>query len=155
MIFADYTSAGWITGLVFGCLSAITFIVFLWWALSGGPERADVSKGWMVFFGIAGLVLTIISWTIASWPLKYDYHHYVEKSGVVQNISNRLVSGEEGIVNQRYVFVINGYPYGVDDTRAALAKKGDFVKLYCKKEHQFGQQYSSDGWGCRWGGVAK
>jgi hypothetical protein len=155
-VIADYTSSGWIVGL--GILGAF-MLGFAIWAVVGAlfmRSRDTRRMGfWNIFAALVCAVLVFLIWLAANWPLKYEYHHYVEKTGVVSNIGNRMVSGGEGIVNQRYVFVINGYPYGVDDTRASLAKKGDTVTLYCKKEHEFGQQFQNDGYGCRWGKATK
>jgi hypothetical protein len=89
-------------------------------------------------------------WLWASWPLKYEYHHWVDKQGIVQAVGHRLISNGDSGINDRYVFRISGQPYGVDDTRASLTKVGDKVHLRCKKEHQFFQHFSDDGWACRW-----
>jgi hypothetical protein len=75
----------------------------------------------------------------------------VDVRGKVQRTSSRFISaGDNKGTNQRFVFVINGHPYGVDDTRASLTHRGDRIHLRCKKEHQWFQRYSDDGWACRW-----
>jgi hypothetical protein len=140
-------------GAIWGTLAAAILFVCFVAAVVGAfalPEGADGRRSFMAV-GTAGALATVVVWLWAMWPLKYDYHHWVEKSGRVEKISNRLVSGGEGVVNQRFVVVLHGQPYGIDDTRAALLHVGDPVHLRCKKEHQFFQPYAADGWACRWG----
>lgn len=51
-------------------------------------------------------------------------------------------------MSTRYVVVIEGQPYGVDDTRAALLKVGDSVSLLCTKEFVWGS--NNNGYACNW-----
>lgn len=93
---------------------------------------------------------------VKMWPLRYEYHHYVSKQGVVDRIGNRIFttgSGDTREVNQRYVITFRGdsQQYGIDDTRAASLAAGDRVGIKCKKEHQWFQDYGDDGFACRWG----
>jgi hypothetical protein len=110
--------------------------------------------GWSAFWTtLAGLLILVIT-LVAMWPLEYPYHHWVDKRGVVSAKNSRIIPAGDHSVQQRIVLVVNGQPYGVDDTRAALVNKGDRVHLRCKKDHQFMQPHSADGWACRWGGAA-
>lgn len=148
MIIADAVTAGFIVGILTLMVFALIGLV-----VAGFLASVDVKSSWIT----TGLVLYLLLcggvWLIATWPLNYDYHHWVNKEGKVTRISNRLVSGGEGIVNQRFVVQVGATQYGIDDTRAATLKVGDHVRLRCKKEHQFQQPLESDGWACRWGGV--
>jgi hypothetical protein len=87
------------------------------------------------------------------WPLKYEYHHYVSKSGTVEKISNRFISNGDNGTSQRFVVKMVGDPaaYSIDDTRASLLTVGAEIGIKCKKEHQFFQPYEQNGWACRWG----
>lgn len=77
-----------------------------------------------------------------------DYAAYKPVSGQVQDIASRQIANGS-TMSTRYVFQINGQPYGVDDTRAALVKKGDAVKLNCVKEFVWGS--TNNGYACNWG----
>lgn len=149
-VLADTMTIGSYFGYAFLIIGIIVFIVGLVaWFTSRLPDDR--------WFGLcctgAGVVIFLIAlWQM--WPLKYEYHHWVEKRGVVSDKNSRIFStgsGDDRAINQRIVLVVNGQPLGVDDTRATLAKKGDVVSLRCKKEHQFQQPYEADGWSCRWG----
>ena len=88
---------------------------------------------------------------VAYIPYGKDYHYWTPVTGAVEEIDSRLISSGDGMA-ERYVFTIDGQPYGVDDTRAATVDEGDRVALLCKKEWQW---QAADGWGCRWGGDAQ
>lgn len=144
MIIADVVSGGWVFGIAIALVIGAICIGVA--ALAWSQEETGIFWGAVV----CGL-LTLVVFLIASWPLKYDYHHWVDKRGKVTKIGSRFISaGDNGGTNQRFVFVLNGQAYGVDDTRASLARVGDAVHIRCKKEHQFFQNYSDDGWACRW-----
>lgn len=141
-------------GIIGGTLAAVVVFVLCVAAavLFFRGSRDPLDGGEMVFFGwvaVAAAVVTVAAWVWASWPLAYDYHHWVDKSGRVEKVSQRLVSSGNGM-SQKFVVVIDGRPYGIDDTRAALINEGDVVRLRCKKAYQFGVPRSAHGWDCRW-----
>jgi hypothetical protein len=148
MIVADVISGGWVVGIVVLLICLVIGVCLI----AGAFITSDDYDRWP--FLIGGFVILFLAggiWLWASWPLKYDYHHWVDIRGKVQRTSSRFISaGDNGGTNQRFVFVINGKAYGVDDTRASLTRVGNIVHLRCKKEHQFFQKYSDDGWACRW-----
>jgi hypothetical protein len=147
MVVADVVSGGWVLGIV---LLVVFLLVGIGCAAFGMLVDNDYRTPWVVS-GLVIMLVTIGFWLWASWPLKYDYHHWVDIRGRVERISSRFISaGDNGGTNQRFVFVINGRAYGVDDTRASLARVGGMVHIRCKKEHQFFQNYSDDGWACGW-----
>jgi hypothetical protein len=147
MFLADMISAG----IVYGTLIAIVALS-LCIALAALAYNSDAPDADFAFWVLSGAaVFTVVVWIWASWPLKYDYHHWVDVRGKVERVSSRFISaGDDAGTNQRFVFVIGGKAYGVDDTRAALAHRGNRVHLRCKKEHQLLQRYEDDGWACRW-----
>lgn len=107
-----------------------------------------IPLGW--FSLIVGVIWLAIA-AVAYIPYGKDYHYWTPVTGEVEEVDSRLLSDGEGM-SERYVFTIDGQPYGVDDTRAATVDEGDRVALMCKKEWQW---QAADGWGCRWGGDAQ
>ena len=97
-------------------------------------------------FGSIGAVL-VAGLVIAAFPFDTSYHRYYRVSGEVEQVQHRLIKAGDGMA-ERYVFVIDGKPYAVDDTRATLTKKGDHVSLWCSKEYQY---MGDSGWACEWG----
>src|SRR6266508_4351662 len=125
---ADIISAGWVWGNVVAIiLMIVALLFFIGGIVASRNSRIVTSRnsGFAVMI-IAFICMLIIAggWLWASWPLKYEYHHWVDQEGVVTNVGQRFVSGGKGIVNQRFVFTLNGKLFGVDDTRASLVHKG-------------------------------
>jgi len=103
-------------------------------------------------FGVAiGAILSPILAAILFlgilFPYDLDYHRYVVVQGKVEQVASRQISDGKAM-SQRYVVILNGRPYGVDDTRAALLKAGDDVTLSCIKDYQWAAE---SGWVCNWG----
>lgn len=119
-----------------------TYPPFHYWATEFVP------LGWFSL-GIAIVWAGIAA--VAYIPYGKDYHYWTPVTGAVEKIDSRLISSDGGMA-ERYVFTIDGQPYGVDDTRAATVSEGDQVSLMCKKEWEW---QAVDGWGCRWGGDAQ
>lgn len=150
--FADALTGGIIGGtlaavVVFGLFVAAALLCFRLRRKDPYLHREGLFFGWVCAI-LA--VATAVAWLWASWPLAYDYHHWVDKSGRVERVSQRLVSNGSNGMSQKFVVVIDGKPYGIDDTRAALIHKGDMVRLRCKKAYQYGVSRSAHGWDCRW-----
>lgn len=148
---ADTPSLGLALGTPIAALFVLAglFVAFVAW----NARESEYRDGWRmgVACGIGGALLAIVIYLFCMWPLKHDYHFWVPVQGKVEKISSRLVSaGDKGGSNQRFVVVIKGQPYGVDDTRAALLSVGDTVNLKCKREFEWGS--SANGWACRWNG---
>jgi hypothetical protein len=149
MMLASTPSLGVLIGIPIAALilAAAIFVAFI----SRGTD--DVyGDARLTFWGaIAVIALTVVITGIAMWPWQSDYHFWKPINGRVEKISSRFVSaGDKGGTNQRFVVVVNGQPYGVDDTRASLLKVGDIVHLKCKREFVWGS--GSNGWGCNWNG---
>jgi hypothetical protein len=108
-----------------------------------------MAKGGLIGVPVIAL-LCVGAWLLFSWPLSYEYHHWIPVKGSVTQTNKRLNSCGDGCVEQRFVAVINGQPYGIDDTRASLLKPGDKVSLRCKKEYVYGTPRGSHGWACNW-----
>ncbi len=152
-IIADTTTVGLYVGWLFGVIAALLLLAGVVATIATFRDR-DGDWG-VVALTALGTGVAVGAITLAAmWPLKYEYHHYVSKSGTVETVNKRLVGvGSENGASERYVvkFTDDPYPYGIDDTRAALLKPGDPVGIKCKKEHQFFQPHEADGWACRWG----
>jgi hypothetical protein len=146
----DTVSGGYVAGNI---ILAIVLIVALGFLVAGLPY------GWDGLVPTAtGVALALFGggiWFASTWPFKYDYHHWVTKQGAVTQVSSRIISKDDE-VSQRFVVVLaDGGTYGVDDTRAALLKSGDQVRLKCKKEYEWGTAEASQGWGCKWAGLPR
>lgn len=132
-------------------LVAVVLIGLLCWAAGIWMVRTEDlrEEGWTLIGGtFIGLVIAGIIF-VASWfPFDMTYHHWYRVEGQVESIGMRNIRDGDGM-SQRYVFVIGGQPWGVDDTRASVTKTGDFVKLKCKKEWVY---QSKSGWACNWNG---
>ena len=130
-----FTVGLWVAGIfVVLCIAAI--IADLAWDFDGAG----------VVVGAIGLVLTLAITGFATWPWEAQYHQWRPVSGVVQQVSSRMIADGKAM-SQRFVLVIDGQPYGVDDTRASLVKVGDTVSLMCTKEWVWA---STPGDACRW-----
>ncbi|HEX2551557.1 MAG TPA: hypothetical protein VHK64_08180 [Nocardioidaceae bacterium] len=114
--------------------------------LSDGEAKAGIG---IVAFAVLVVQLANI-WGF--WPLDMSYHRWYKVDGTVEQVGSRQIA-DGNAMSTRYVLQLGGQPFGVDDTRAALAKPGDTVHLKCAKEWQ----YNSDdpGWACIWNGRAE
>lgn len=134
-------------------LPIVTLILIgcaLWcWSYRDGYERSSA------LFGTAACVLSIPVWLVLWWwgmafTTSGDYHAWNTKQGKVEQIGKRLISSGDNGMSERYVLTLDGVPYGVDDTRASIAKVGNVVTLRCKKDYQWAVPRESHGWVCRW-----
>jgi hypothetical protein len=154
MNLAAVTPDRWTLGVTLGLpiaiiLSALLLIAVIW--LAGyGLYQGDGDKvylgGLIAFF----LIIVVGISLFAFWPYKASYHRYYHVTGAVTQVGNRLISDDATkTMSQRFVLVIDGISYGVDDTRASLVKVGDHVDLMCSRDYQFA---SKSGWVCNWNG---
>lgn len=152
MILANTPSLGILIGLPAAVLVSLIAIGFLLWALSQRSTadtfyRSDYN--FVAFCSGAVLIATLLISFFCFFPFSWQYHSWKPVTGKVEQVSSRLISaGSDKGTNQRFVFVINGTAYGVDDTRAALIETGDTVSIKCKREYEWGS--SNNGWGCKW-----
>lgn len=149
-ILADSLTLGAYFGYFFFGLAAALIVGGVAIGLRMRGHDGAIAVGVLGGSGLLVLVLTLL----AMWPLEYPYHHWVEVRGQATDINRRIVSTGDNSISQRYVVLVRGQQYGVDDTRASLLKRGDNVSLRCKKEHQFMQPHDADGWACRWGSAS-
>jgi hypothetical protein len=147
MIIANTPSLGLVIGLPIGLLCIAGGLAAIRFA-----NRADTYDAPILRWGGTLVVAAaVIAMALSFWPWKWEYHSWQPVDGRVEKISSRFVSaGDKGGTNQRFVVVVGGQPYGVDDTRASLLKVGDTVHLKCKREFVWGS--GSNGWGCNWNG---
>lgn len=147
MIASAPITGGWLAGLILLgviCFFAVAFIItsLLTWKEDGAKT---VFATTMVV-----TIITLAAWLWGSWPLSYNYHHWITKQGrVEQKVGSRFIAQDHG-TTQKFVVVLNGHAYGVNDTRASLLRRGDFVRLRCKKAYEFGTPRHSQGWDCKW-----
>lgn len=144
------TPASWSLGVLIGLPIVLFFLVgsvgmFLVLPpfLEEAIDRAGARISCVVVFLIA-----LLSGVFAFWPYSPSFHRFYHVQGTVTEVGKRQVSDGDAM-SERYVFVIGGQKFGVDDTRASLTKVGNQVDLMCKREYQYN---SRSGWLCRWDG---
>lgn len=142
---------GWTAGTLIGLplLAVLLLAVAAFAALAFYEEGplwgVTVLLGGWLFFGTFG--------AIGFYPFQKAYHYWTPVTGTVAEVDKRLVR-DGGGMSEKVVIRFEDDPqqYGIEDTRAALLRKGDEASLLCKKAHQWGP--SVDGFDCRWGGGA-
>lgn len=156
-------SGPWSLGVLIGVpLAALLFLVVVGWGavmFALGMRRKKTGYGnsarmvrdpYLIWSGVAiavvGGLIVAGGFVFAMWPFNSQFHQWRSVHGTVQQISSRLIASDKSM-SQRYVVVIDGQQFGIDDTRASLLHKGDQVSLKCKREYQF---QSVSGWACRW-----
>lgn len=147
------TAASLTAGTIKGLIGlGVLLVAGLGIILTGVRYRLGRERAWPWFLGGAlSIALSLVIWWVAmAFTTSGDYHAWNVKEGDVQRVNKRLVSAGEKGMEERFVVVIDGQPYGVDDTRAALLRPGDFVSLRCKKEFQWGVPREAHNWACRW-----
>lgn len=140
-------SGPWSLGTLIGLpAAAITFVALIAFAVWGFRSYyGDAFIGWGA---VAVAVIVPIGTAAAMWPYDSEYHQWRAVTGAVERVDSRQIADGDGM-SERYVFVIDGQPFSVDDTRAATVDKGDTVSLRCKREWQYA---AASGWACRWSG---
>jgi hypothetical protein len=147
-VLADTPSLGLVLGLPLALLAAAGFLGFaVLCRLSYDPNnRYDDSRGFSIAATIVA-VLLLIGAGACMWPWEHDYHFWKPVTGRVEKISNRFVGNGDG-TDQKFVVVVGGQPYAVNDTRAALVHVGDVIHMRCKRSWQWA---ANSGWDCNWG----
>ena len=128
----------------------VGFVLAHRWHRNTDRIGSDGDWGLSLAAAIAGAILAATFAAMALWvlwPFDWDYLSWHEVDGKVDQVSSRLVPQNRGMA-QRFVLVMDGRPFAVDDTRASLVKAGDRVTLACKKEYQYAAE---SGWACNWG----
>ena len=142
---------GTLIGFPIGILITLALVALtskLWRAWSNNRDAYDSAE--FLAFTLMALGFTAVAGlaTAASmWPYDSEFHQWRTVSGEVDRVESRLIADGDGM-SERYIVTIDGLPFAVDDTRAALLSKGDDVRLACKREWQYAAE---SGWGCRWG----
>lgn len=150
-IFADTPTLGLLLGVPVALLLIAAGVA----ALVLASRADDYDAPWLFWTGLGTVVVTLGITVFAMWPFKHDYHFWVPTEGKVEAVSKRLVPAGDKGMQEKFVFRLeDGRLRGVLDTRAALVKVGDTVKLKCKKSYEWGVSYDSHGWDCRWAGGA-
>lgn len=105
------------------------------------------------FIGVVLAVAAVLTGLMiyCMWPFQHEYHYWIPKSGTVNTVDSRLVSGGEDGSSVQTKFVVSfvedptRQQFGVLDTRAAGLKPGDKLTITCKREWQFS---GTDGYDC-------
>lgn len=153
-VFADTLTGGIIVGTIFAAIIAFgCFVVMVLGFFYTRSDERDAKGGWWAV-GIAGicLVATVGVYVWSSWPLAYEYHHWVDKEGKVAEINKRLVpAGDAGMQEKIVVRFQEGAGiYGITETRATLLKEGMNLHMRCKKAYDFGVNRGAHGWDCKY-----
>jgi len=127
---------------------AVAVIFFIKWWRHRDYNYNDSIFG--VWIGAVIVVGTIVITAASFWPYQKEYHYWTPVEGTVQDVSSRILPSGEA-AEQKFVVRLADNPtlYGIQDTRAALLKRGDHVSLSCKRVWEFGS--GEHGWDCRWG----
>lgn len=82
------------------------------------------------------------------YPYKAEYHQWQPRSGVVAQVSKRLVGNGDSGMSEKIVvrYKDDGGEFGCEDTRCALVEVGDTLDLKCKRAWQYA---SVSGYDCR------
>lgn len=141
------TIATWIT-LGTAVVCAIIIVICAWLVLE--EDSQDRPKAFAGVIAVALLLAGGFVW--GWWPFNPEYHHWYKVTGTVSEVSSRQVASGKGM-EQRFVLRLaeHAEPFAVDDTRAALVKKGNAVELACKRSWVYA---SHSGWACRWAGTS-
>lgn len=143
------TGTHWTLGVLIGLpIAALAVIGCVWLAVVLSRDAWVGPFESRLFIVVAALIVIITA--AAMFPWTAQYHQWRPVSGPVQEVGKRLIGGDS--IEERYVLVINGQPYGVDDTRASLVKVGDVAHLSCRRAWQYA---SVPGYVCRWNGKAQ
>jgi hypothetical protein len=140
-------TGGWIVGLILIALIIIGTPVFVvGFIVEDMPGSALGSL-------IVGLLCAGF-WLWGSWPLAYEYHHWIPTEGTVVKVDKRIVStGSEGGISEKYVLKFSdGRVRALNDTIGGTLGEGDKATLKCKKAYDFGVSRESHGWDCKWAG---
>lgn len=128
-------------------LLLIVAVVFAAYKRSNSSQYDRDAFNMLLVFSSIALLLAAVATAGLMFPYNSEFHQWRHVSGTVDKVGSRVISTGESSISQRFVVVIDGQPFGVDDTRASLLKPGDHVDLACKKEWQYA---ADSGWGCRW-----
>ncbi len=141
------SEAGYSLGFWFGVPLMIVGVLILLVLLIGAWIFRD-GEGAMALVPTCVILVFLVVGVVAYYPFGMSWHTWYRVRGTVQEIGSRQIATDNGM-STRYVFRIDGHPYGVDDTRASIAKVGDVVTLRCKREWQY---QAEPGWACNWDG---
>lgn len=129
-------------------LAVVLILVFVVALITATAENGALGA---IGVGFCGVVVAVLWWWGMAFTLSGDYHAWNDKTGVVVEKNKRIVpAGDKGIQERFVLRFADGQLYGVDDTRASLIKRGQRVRLKCKKDYQWGVPRSSHGWACRY-----
>lgn len=149
----DWSSGNWHIGYLIGVpILALTTLLLLGGAVALLVNHIRSNDSWDDSHILAGAfavfgLLAAVGLAFTLWPLDSTFHKYYRVTGDVEQISSRMIAANKAM-QQRFVVVLDGKPFAIDDTRASLLKVGDEVALQCSREYQYAGE---SGWSCEWG----
>lgn len=126
------------TLLVLSVLLAV--FLFRKWRRSNDDIDRPMFLGCWIACAVGAVATVVCTWW-GMFPWKYEYHHWVPISGVVETIDSRLVAMEGKFVVK---FEGDDQQYGVLDTRAAGVRTGDQVTITCVRRWQWSGTHGYD-----------
>lgn len=102
--------------------------------------------------GLAIVALTVVFWLWGSWPLAYDYHHWIPTTGTVKSVDKRIVKDGDSISEKYVIRFADGRTRALNDTIGGSLRAGDVATMRCKKAFEWGVPRESHGWDCKWSG---
>lgn len=144
-------TVGTIIGTAFLVIALVTLlVVYVAWV----PKLGRKDKQWFKRVIPLAAVLLIFGYVFFMWPFKYDYHHWVNTTGVVASVSSRVITDSDGNINQKYVIRFeDGRVRALNDTIGGVLTKGDPIDLRCKKAFEWSTPSAAHGWDCKYSGA--
>ena len=135
--------------LILAVVIAIAGVVI---ALVARDRQNDFDReetNWFVAIWSACWVIIIGLMLIGQYPFSANFHKWYGVEGTVSETSSRLLTDSDGNVSQKIVirFAESNTLYGCNDTRCALAHKGDHIRLLCSRDFEFN---AVPGWNCKY-----
>ena len=99
-------------------------------------------------WAVAFVIALLMALPTGYYPYKAEYHQWRTHSGVVAEVSKRLVGDGDSGMSEKIVvrYKEDGGEFGCEDTRCSLVKAGDVLDLKCKRAWQYA---SVSGYDCR------
>ncbi len=101
---------------------------------------------WFIGFGIVIAVFTAGGAAWGFFPYDMQYHQFTRVEGRVESVQPRFLGGNGTTTQQFAIRLAGGGTYRCDDSRCALVKADDTIRLWCIREWQYA---ATPGWVCR------
>lgn len=130
-------TGGTVATIVAMIICAVIFFIAVAGILLIAEDAAERIGSFIVLVVVTALVAVGFWWGMFPW--KFEYHHWVPVSGVLETVDSRLVSTGDNTMEDKFVvkFQGNDQQYAVLDTRAAGLKPGDRLTITCVRQYQW------------------